>query len=339
MTQTEPAQQPRPPSLVDSLDRSRRAYCAGVGELPAVRRERHLRPEPGRAHARGDARGRPRLEERPYLGRHPQGCGRRHRLGPAGDLYPVRRRRPDRHLGDERHAGRDGVLCARRAEPRLLLSLRLHRLRAGGDQHRQLVDGGRHHRPRADGRGRRDGPLACRHGRSGDLGRLFRRQDFAAVRHREPRRGRRGRPAVRSHPRLAGDLDTSAPASPSSVSGCSAARATSTPRHPGGDRRALRGHGVGIRSAAPGGGALGPARAALPRDPGRRARRRRVGRPAAAGARAATCGQARTAGLDRAAQGRLGGACDRLCLFRAAIPTWTRCSRAAAWTACSTPSG
>jgi hypothetical protein len=83
---------------------------------------------------------------------------------------------PDRHLGDERHAGRDGVLCARRVEPKLLLSLRLHRLRAGGDQHRQLVDGGRHHRPRADGGGRRDGPLARRHGRSGDLGRLFRRQ-------------------------------------------------------------------------------------------------------------------------------------------------------------------
>ncbi|MGH6896071.1 MAG: efflux RND transporter periplasmic adaptor subunit [Geminicoccaceae bacterium] len=49
-------------------------------------------------------------------------------------------------------------------------------------QHRQLLDGGRHHRPRADGCGLPDGPVARDNRRCGDLRRLFRRQGLAAVR-------------------------------------------------------------------------------------------------------------------------------------------------------------
>ena len=45
------------------------------------------------------------------------------------DLHPFRRRRADRHLGDERHAGRDGLLRAAAAEPQLLLRHRLRHLR------------------------------------------------------------------------------------------------------------------------------------------------------------------------------------------------------------------
>ena len=58
-------------------------------------------------------------------------------------------------------------------------------------QHRQLLDGRRHHRHRPDGHCREHGPVAGDHGRRGHLRRLFRRQGLAPLGYRQPGDGRR----------------------------------------------------------------------------------------------------------------------------------------------------
>ena len=108
-----------------------------------------------------------------------------HRLRTAGRLHFVRGRRPDRHLGNERHAGRHGLLCHGGSQPQFLLSDRLARsvplrwrssIGSSWTVARTIGVG-------LMGIAEADGSLACDHRRCGHLRCLFRRQGIATVRH------------------------------------------------------------------------------------------------------------------------------------------------------------
>ena len=147
-----------------------------------------------------------RLAPRPFARVPRQGGDGKRRHGHRRDLHPVRRRRADRHLGDERHAGGDGLLRAAAAQPELLLRDRLRDLRHRLGQHRQLVDGRRHDRRRLHGHRRQHGAQPGHRRRRGDLGRLLRRQVVAALRLGQSRRRRRRRRPLRAPPGDRADL-------------------------------------------------------------------------------------------------------------------------------------
>ena len=174
--------------------------------LRALRGCGSRRAEPDRAGLLRDRRFLRRLAPRPFRRRPPRRRDGERLHRPHRDLHPARRRRADRHLGDERHTGRHGLLRAAAAEPALFLHDGLPDLRGGGGQHRQLLDRRRHPRHRPDGDRPEDGARPGDHRGRGDLGRLFRRQVLAAFRHREP--GLRGirRQSLRPYPRVALDL-------------------------------------------------------------------------------------------------------------------------------------
>ena len=92
-----------------------------------------------------------RLAPRLLAGRSAGGGDRQRLLRHRRHVHPPRRRLADRHLGDERHARRHGLLRAAAAAPELFLRHSGDDLRRRVAQHRQLVDGGGHHRHRPDG--------------------------------------------------------------------------------------------------------------------------------------------------------------------------------------------
>ena len=210
MSETEPAAPSRAAIARRLADRGRRADRARGRELPPVRRECRLRSNPGRPDPRGDARGRSRLEERPCLGRHPQSGRRRHRVGlPAIFILLA-----------------VGALIGTWAMSGTLVAMVYYALGMLSPSYFYLSAcivcalvatsiGSSWTVVATIGLGLMGvaaEPLPRDHRRSGDLGRLLRRQDVAAVRHREPSRRRRGLAAVRPHPRFADDLDTRAAA-------------------------------------------------------------------------------------------------------------------------------
>ena len=279
-------------------------------------------------------RGVHRLAPRPLARRAGQGrrgqCRHRHRR----DLHPVRRGRADRHLGAQRHAGGDGLLRAAAAEPQLLLRHRLRDLRPRRGQHRQLVDGRRHHRRRLHGHRRQHGaqPGHCR-GR-GDLGRLFRRQVLAALGlGQSGRRGGRGR-SLPAHSRNAADLDMS----------LAIALAVFFMLGEPGDydatdkmaaiQRRVRDLADPVPAAGRGRRAGAAPVPAVHGDLPGRHRRRRARRVRGAGARHQVCRRRRAAGVAGAAEGRLARAGERLHTRPPASRRWTCWRRAAAWTAC-----
>ena len=141
-----PAPEPR-----RSAHSGRRAGGAARPLVLPFRRGCRLGAEPGGAGLLLDPGDRRGLVARP-LDRRParRGGGKRHGR-PAGDLHPAVGGRADRHLGDERHAGRHGLLRAEAAQPRLFLPDRLPDLPGRGHVDRQLVDRRRHARNRPHG--------------------------------------------------------------------------------------------------------------------------------------------------------------------------------------------
>ena len=249
---------------------------------------------------------------RPPFARIPrQGRDGERRLGHRRDLHPVDRRHADRHLGDERHAGGDGLLRPAAAQPELLLRDRVRDLRHRFRQHRQLVDGRRHDQHRLHGHRCQHGPQSGHRRRRRDLGRLFRRQVVAAFGFGQSGRCRRRR---RPLPPPAGDA---------------ADLVRGTGDRPGRVLRAgqpgdydATAKMVAIRSTFTSPRCCScrspwwwPSPVPVPafhHDLPRRDRRRRARRDRGAGARDQLCRRGWAALVARAAQGRLAGAGERL---------------------------
>ena len=138
---------------------------------------------------------------RSFAGIARQGGDRKRRHRHRRHLHPVRRRRADRHLGDVGHAGGHGLLWAATAQPELLLCDGVRDHGAGGLQHRQQLDGRRHHRRRLHGHCDEHGAEPGHRGGRHHLGGLFRRQVIAAVGQRQSVGGGGRRAALHPYPR------------------------------------------------------------------------------------------------------------------------------------------
>ena len=121
---------PQPLTLTEAIIPVASLIAAGGAVLLPVRRCRRAGARTrSRSSVADDDRPVHRLAPRPFARVPRQGRDGKRRHRHQRDLHPVRRRRADRHLGDERHAGRDGLLRAAAPQSELLLPDRLRDLR------------------------------------------------------------------------------------------------------------------------------------------------------------------------------------------------------------------